>query len=244
MDLLVACSQRTILYEGPQRHFHIALPQTFNTALPREIPSVPLFCGRRKWKGPGRSIWKQGWKVYPLAARCGRAVEEVYGSVVVDLRNSDYIYRQQRAAMQHYIFIYLKDNCNNAVNAKMAGMIQWAKMAAGGMTCPMTLMTPSNRKIGLRFKSFNLGKYANSSCIDTIGITDADGTTVMPSGCIKPTTSLQSITQSVNITVVKGSSSADAFELEYVVFYVAGVEKESGQSTRLQPGPHKPGPRL
>ncbi|XP_078699807.1 uncharacterized protein LOC144926679 [Branchiostoma floridae x Branchiostoma belcheri] len=117
--------------------------------------------------------------------------------------------------------IYLKDNCNNAVNAKMAGMIQWSKMAAGGMTCRMTLMAPSNKKIGLRFKSFNLGKYANSSCIDTIGITDADGTTVMPSGCIKPTASLQSITQSVNITVVKGSSSADAFELEYVVFYVA-----------------------
>ncbi|XP_035687010.1 suppressor of tumorigenicity 14 protein-like [Branchiostoma floridae] len=117
--------------------------------------------------------------------------------------------------------IYLKDNCESSVSAGAAGMIQWAKMAAGGMTCSMTLTAPSNRLIGLRFKSFNLGKFANDSCVDAIGITDADGTTIMPSGCIKPTTSLKSVTQSVNITVVKGSSSADAFELGYVVFYEA-----------------------
>ncbi|KAI8485000.1 biological adhesion [Branchiostoma belcheri] len=40
-------------------------------------PSTPL------WKGRGTAVWK----VYPLASRCGRAVEEVYGSVVVGLQN-------------------------------------------------------------------------------------------------------------------------------------------------------------
>ncbi|KAI8513417.1 hypothetical protein Bbelb_100560 [Branchiostoma belcheri] len=61
-------------YEGPQRHIQTPLPQppstsrcqgyTFHSAL---------------WKIRGIALWK----VYPLEARCGRAVEDVCGTMLI-----------------------------------------------------------------------------------------------------------------------------------------------------------------
>ncbi|KAI8513991.1 hypothetical protein Bbelb_083150 [Branchiostoma belcheri] len=85
-------------------HSFTALPQraakgyTFHSALPRtRLP-------QRAAKVRGRALWK----VYPLAARYGRAVEEVCGSVVVGLRTSASVdnvpeYQEDRATVFFFL---------------------------------------------------------------------------------------------------------------------------------------------